>query len=237
MNKHYLKIAWVLFLFFLSAGYVFLFKYVGFSGPFVAIPVSFFALGVAIWVYLLFRILIFRRKLVNFLKFLLEGNYAEGLKIAAFAHDEIYSLVKQINKSVEQLKIIDSLRAEKVALNYNALDQIFCNVKEGVILADLEKKIFQLNEPARLLFEIGPADLNFELLEKQEANKQFWHLFTDVVLRKKVTLSQKVFLLPSLSTHPKEVFVKIIPIKNKLEEVKFVVILVERAAGEQELLS
>jgi nitrogen fixation/metabolism regulation signal transduction histidine kinase len=224
MLKNLIKILWVYLFASFVAGYMFLLDPSVQLNPYVTFL---FALGVLAWGYLTLRGLRFKRKLINFLKLLLSGDYKTGIKVNLFFNDEVKALGELINKAVDQLVKYDELRAEKVFLDFRALEAISRTVKEGVILADLDKEIFEFNPAAQSLFDIKQERITYNAVRKEEANRAFVKLFKEATEEEKIPKEDTVVMQLPMRNIRKELFVKIIPLKDRNEEVRLALVFVK----------
>ena len=228
MKKHFLKILWTFLILFYCIGFVFSVKeYSSFQAPF-QILLSIFVTGLIVWIYLTIRLFIFKNKLTRFYKLLLSGDYEAGIKLGIqdIRNDEISKLSGLINKTGEQLRIYDKLRAERVRLSNRVLDIIYQNTTQGIIIANIERETFKLNPAAQSLFDIDQGNFSFDSIEKQEKNKEFTELFSYVITKGKVPQEDNVTIQLPVRDSQKKVSVKIIPIKDSEENVKLAIIFV-----------
>ncbi|MFH1457558.1 MAG: PAS domain-containing protein [Candidatus Omnitrophota bacterium] len=224
MIKNLIKICWVYFFVAYVAGYILLLEPSVRFNPYVTF---FFALGVIVWGFLTLRAMRFKRKLVNFLKHLVSGDYKTGIKVNIFLEDEIKTLGQLINKAVDHLVRYDELRAEKVFLNFRALEVICKNIKEGLIIADLDKEIFEFNPAAQSLFDIKQERITYNAIRKEEGNRDFVRLFKQVTEEQKYPKEDKVVLHLPMRNLRKELLVKIIPLKDRNEEVRLALVFIK----------
>ncbi|MFH0826762.1 MAG: PAS domain-containing protein [Candidatus Omnitrophota bacterium] len=224
MIKNLIKICWIYLFVVFMAGYLYFWDASWRLNPYVTF---FFALGVIIWGFLTLRAIRFRRKLVNFLKHLLSGDYKTGMKVNIFLEDELKELGQLINKAVDQLVRYDELRAERVFLNFRALEVISKNTPEAVIIADLDKEIFEFNAAAQRLFDIKQERITYNAVRKEEGNRDFVNLFKQATLEQKIPKEEKVVLHLPIRNMRKELLVKIIPLKDGNEEVRLALIFIK----------
>lgn len=226
MLKNSLKILWVCLLFSLALGYSFLLRDYANSKYYFYPFLILLVLGAVSWLFITVRVIIFKSQLVKLFRHLLEGDYEVGIKAGFFLRDEINLLVKLINKTVDQLRTYDQLRAERVAFSYRAIEHISRSVKEGIIIADIEKGVFQFNPAAQAVFNVGHENITFDSIYKQEENKEFSRIFKNVIEWEKVPKEAKLTLQLPIRQSRKELVMKIIPLKDKNERVKLVIIFI-----------
>lgn len=216
--KHLLKILWLgLLLGFLTACGILLVEHGAVRYLFwIFLGIGVF--GILIWTYLTIRIWEFRKKMVDFVERLLAGNYEVGVQIEG--RDEASDLVKLLSELGEQLRTYDRLRADRVSLNYRGLDLIYRTVSEGLILADMEKRVFRLNPAAQSLFNIKQEKFSFDAVENQEANRGFMILFEQATDRDRVPQEGPAVLQLPMRDAVRDLFVRIIPLKDAQEVVK-----------------
>ena len=231
--KNLLKLLWLsLLICLIVAGVVGPAGYSGAQGLSVGLA-SVLLLGMAIWVYLTVRVLGFNRKLSNLLKRLLAGDYETGIETKI--PDELSRLVRQFNELGQRLRTYDKLRADKVSLNYRALDLIYRTVPEGVIIADLEKRTFKLNPVVQSLFNVKQESFSFDAIENQERNREFMALFKEASEQKKAAREGRVVLQLPMRDSSRKASVKIIPLKDAEEAVKLAIIFVRPHKAPQQV--
>lgn len=182
-------------------------------------------------IYIVRRVTAFNADLSRLFRTLISGDYEAGLKSSRFFKDEIETLTQQINKFLEHLRAYDHLRVERIAFNSRALGLIYENVNEGVVIADMEKETFRFNPAARALFGVKQETFSFDSLRAQEKNHQIVRMFIKATETEKVPQEgAAAFQLPIQNTTAiRELFVKIIPLKDKEEKVKLALIFISSA--------
>lgn len=225
MKKNLLKIALGAVLSCFVVGYAFLLNIVNDARVFWAFCVL-AGLAFIFIIYMARRIAVFNINLTRLIKVLLSGDYEAGLKPSRFFNDEVEALSQRINKFLEHLRTYDRLRAERIAFHSRALDLIYDNINEGVVIADMEKETFRFNPAARALFEVKQETFSFDSLRTQEKNRQIVRMFIKATETEKVSQDGKAAIqLPVQTTASmRELSVKIIPIKDKEEKVKLALI-------------
>ncbi|MGA1875171.1 MAG: hypothetical protein ACMUIA_06165 [bacterium] len=226
MEKYLLRILWISELGCLIVGYIILLKVYAPSPLVYGVFLVLFFWGLLSWLYITLRIFPFSRKLIQFVKKLLAGNYEVGLEKSYPLEDEVAGLERLVNDLAERLRAYNRLCMDKVGFNYRALDLIYRTVSQGVIIADLENRIFRLNPVVRSLFEVEQASITFDSIEKQEENKPFMELLKDVVERQKVQKEGAVTLQLPVRRTKRNLLVIITPLKDKREMVRLAIIFI-----------
>lgn len=204
------------------------------TGGLLFIATSTFSLGVTAGLYILIRTVTFKKKMTEFIKQLLKGNFDAGIRSSRLFKDEIHQMEEEINKLGAQLKIYDVLRAERVDLSRRVLFLILKNVSQGIIIADMEKKIFQLNPAIQVLFHVEQEKVTFDAVEKQEGNNTFMALFQDVAVKEKVPKEGACSLQLNIHGLTRTISFKIAPLKDKKENVILALIFVDEALENSE---
>ena len=182
-------------------------------------------LGSAIWAYLTIKVLEFRKKLLNFLRQLLSGNYDVGIEIKS--RDDLSKFLKLLNKLSDQLRIYDQLRVDRVSLNYRGLDLLYRTVSEGITLADMGKRVFKLNPVVQSLFNVKQERFSFDAIGNQQRNEEFVALFRQATEQEKVTKEGNVTLQLPMRDAVRDLFVRIIPLKDAQEVVQLAFIFIK----------
>ncbi len=189
-----------------------------------------FVLGLISWLYIIWRILAFRKKLVVFLQHILANEYETGVKIDFTVEDEVTWLEKLVNKVSDQLRVYDNLRVEKISSLNAQISVLIRNAKEGIIAVDIEKKAFELNPVVQAMFEMEREFISFDSIKSLEENKKFIELFENCVEKDKVIKEGNVPLQFPIRNTIRQVYVKIFPLKDNDENVKRAIIFVNKAA-------
>ncbi|MBP7828612.1 MAG: hypothetical protein KA248_01705 [Kiritimatiellae bacterium] len=228
MTHHAIILAWVAVVAALATGYAVLLL----GGPLPRLwrpLLAWLAVGLAGWLYLMLRLTAARRRLVGFLRRLLAGDYETGMRQRDRFPDEVTGMARLANQLGQQLQAYDTLRAERVALSSRALDLLHREVSEPVLLADTEKEFFRLNPAAQEFLGTEKETLGFDALRAQPANQAFMNLVRKASEQDKQDDAAVVPLQVMPGREPREVRIRVRPLKNKKEEVGLVVILL--AAG------
>ncbi len=181
-----------------------------------------FLLTIIIWTYLSLRVLRYVIRMRHFFRRLLANDYSCGVKDINWIKDEISELTSLINKSADQIRKYDELRADRTGLSFRAMDLLFRNNAQAIILADMEKKIFRLNQNALELFDVRQDIYSFDAIEQQEANEHFFKTFIVTALKDAVVAEFSSMLqLPQKSNYKKINF-RFEPLKNNNEKVRMV---------------
>ena len=187
-----------------------------------------FGLGMVLWLIATIRTLIFKKKLLTFINRLINGDYKAGIKIDPRANDAITRIAKLFNKLADHIRTYDALRAQSVNFNFRALDLLFRNSHEGIIIAEMEKKSFKLNKSAQTIFDIENANMSFDSIEKQKENKEFTELLKTAIEEGKYYKEGKVTIKLPIRNLTRKLLVKIFPLKDKEEDVKLIIIFLSK---------
>lgn len=229
MKTNLIKIFWLSLLACLSLAYYLLFSMYRFSGPLYEALLALLVLAVILWLYITVRVLILRKKMVLVLKRILFNEYETGIRVSERINDEVTHLERLINRTCEQLRVYDALRVERIDLISRAMDTVYHHVQEGIIIADMEKMSLRANPAAREIFGIEQETMTFDSIEKQERNRDFVAFFKDAVEREKIFKEDTVTLQMPIRNASRQVALKIFPLKDKEETVKFAVIFIKNA--------
>lgn len=184
-------------------------------------------LNIVIWTYLSVRVLRYVIRLRHFFRRLLANDYSSGVKDISWIKDEISELTSLINKTADQIRIYDELRADRTGLSFRAMDLLFRNNTQSIIIADMEKKIFRLNQKALEVFAVRQDIYSFDAIEKQDANEQFFKTFLVAALKDGVaSVFTSSLQLPQKSS-AQQVHLRFEPLKNNFEKVRIVFLFVE----------
>ena len=222
-----IKVLWIILGTVAIFGYFLIGNIVLRKGPF-GIPVVFlFVLLIVLWTFLTLRFWFFQKRLKNFFRHILANDYSTGIRPITWLHDEISGLTRLANRAVDQLQTYDRLRSERTGMSYRALELICREIEEAVIIADMDKQIFRFYPAAQAMFEIKKDTFSFESIEKQDENSRFFRIFLLTTLKDKVEKEgTATFQLPLRETK-REIFFRIIPLKDESEKVKLAIIFIK----------
>ena len=223
-----LKIIWAIIPAALAVGFMAVSREKSFSAPETYIFYLLSSAGICAWGYVTFRAVFFRRKLVCFIQKILENDYQAGVKTHPGFSDEISRLEELVNRMADQLRVYDQLRIDKISALTRAIDIIYHNVKEGIIVYTIDKKSFQVNPVVQRFFEVEQENFSYDSLAKQEANRDFILMLKDAIEKGKSTHDAILALELPIRQSRRQVRLTIIPIKDKNEIVELAIILVDR---------
>ncbi len=183
--------------------------------------------GAAALFYVLVRLVLFRRRLVSFLRLVLSGNYKAAIPGPGRPADELAYMEKMVNKFARQLQDIDRLRASRVALISRVISYINRSIPQAIIMADIERKTFSFNPAAQAMFEFEQEALSFDSIRGLKSNNEFMELFNRAVTRERVPQAGYAKIEVPIRNVKKEVFVNIMPFKDNEEKVNLAVILAD----------
>jgi len=225
MIPNLIKIIW--FLFPLCGLVSALIGWIETSSPTRWILVALFALSLLCWGYLSLRFFGFRKRMRNFLRLLLAGDYEAGIRTRENYTDEISDLESLANQVAERLRAYDSLRAARVSIHSRVLDLLLIHSKEGLITANVEKETFIFNPVAQKVLGVKRKSFSFESVLKPSANEAFNKLFQQAVAGRKVNTEGICFLqLPGMQA-PARLGFLMMPLRDRDENVQFVVLSIE----------
>ncbi len=222
-----LKIFWVFILLSLLMGLVILFKKEALSFPDIYFFSFFVAAGLCSWMYITFRVAGFYGKFLQFIKKIMENEYKAGIKASPLFDDELSVAEDRINKLADQLRQYNELQVDRISALSRAIDNIYRNVQEGIIVYSIEKKAFQVNPAVQSIYEVNHENFSYDSLAKQELNKNFILLLKKAVEEGRVIRDEKIQLELPIRQARRELFVTIIPIKDKNEIVELAIIFVK----------
>jgi PAS domain-containing protein len=224
--NHVLKILWVFLFIYLSLDFWLLFRNPCLPRA-AQIPLIIASILAMIgWLYITIRMFLFKTRLRRLLKLIFEGNYDAGMKDDDMLADELCSMNNFINKVVARLKENDGLRAEKVELKSRALELVSRMTVDGIMVADIEARNFQLNPVVQEMFGLKLEQLDFDAIEKRPANAAFFKAFWNAVKHERVPKETDVSLQLPIRDTTHEITATILPIKDRTETVKIAIIFV-----------
>ncbi|MFC1478777.1 hypothetical protein ACFL57_04890 [Candidatus Margulisiibacteriota bacterium] len=225
--KNILKVLWVLVLVNLISANILLFINKTANGYIMVISAVLFILAFSSWIYISLRALYIKQKLTTALRFILAGNYETGIKLRGKYEDDVTILARLVNEVMDQLRDYDKLRAGRVAIHNKTIDIILRSIKEGLMIARVEKKVFQLNPAIQQVFEIEQGNITFEAMAKPDSNREFMALFDKVLNAEKIPQEATASIQLPIRNATRKLQLKLIPVKDAEENVKLVLIFAE----------
>ena len=182
-------------------------------------------LALSLWLYGTLRSVSFVRRLRRLARRLLAGEYEAGMRTKNRYTDELGQIEKLLDDLTEQLRIYDSLRAERVRVNHLALHALLEAVGEPAALFDPSRGILETNSAFQSMFNAEIQGLSLAALENIEDNRELAAMFHAVLEKQKTPINGRVLMrLPAQRTK-RELHVRMIPIKDRETEVRLVLLL------------
>ena len=219
-----LRILWPALFLFYTFGFVLVFRMPEPDGKTLAAAIFSLAAGTAIWIYLFVRLWILKKRFTAFFRHILTGDYNTGIRKIPRIEDEFTDLVRLGNRMSDRLREYDELRAERTGLSYRALELISRNVKEGIMVANMEKGTFRFNPAIQELFGVKQDTATFDSVEKQAENRKFFRLFLSAAVKDGVAGEGSAVLRLPVRDAKRELFFRFLPLKDKSEKVRLVII-------------
>jgi PAS domain-containing protein len=219
-----LRILWPAVFLFYTLAFVLVIRNPDDGGKTQAVAIFSLSVSTAIWVYLFVRLWILKKRFTAFFRRILTGDYNTGIKKIPRIEDEFTDLVRLGNRMSNRLREYDELRAERTGLSYRALELITRNVKEGIMVANIEKGIFRLNPAIQERFGVKQETLSFDSVEKQEENRNFFRLFLSTAVRDGVAREGTAVLKLPVRDAMRKLSFRFIPLRDRSEKVKLVII-------------
>ncbi len=112
----------------------------------------------------------------------------------------------------------------RVTIRLNALRE---NIAEPVMLFDVETESVECNPAFRLLFGLGGNDAAFAAVKKLDTNAGFEGLLRGAIETKKSVQGEAVPLQMRPGDPPKNLRLKLVPIKDQADVVRNVIIIAQ----------
>lgn len=230
MTPNLLKILW--FLIPLTALDAALIGWTAAEAPFRGFIAVLTALMLLCWLYLTVRLAGFRKRLRNFLRRLLAGDYEAGMRTRRRFADELCAFDDLCNQLADRLRAYDRLRADRVSIHARALDLILRHSVDLLITADVEKETFVFNPAAQKRLGIARNSFSFESVLKPKPNQTFAGLFHQAVDGRKVnTAGTCLVQLPGMD-QPMRLHLLLLPLRDRDETVRFALITTDNQPTE-----
>lgn len=186
------------------------------------------------WSYLTWRLLTFHKRLFNYLRLLLAGDYETGIRTPVRLSDELSGVETLANRFVERLRTYDRLRAERVALLARTLELTLKYASDAFIIADSEKEFFSFNPRAQKRLDITRKSFSFDSVLTIKDNRLFADLFKNATQGRKVNAAGSCLLLLPGMKSPVTLNLLLLPMRNRDEDVRYVLIMIDPPPPETE---
>ncbi|MFH1753995.1 MAG: hypothetical protein ABH875_07430 [Candidatus Omnitrophota bacterium] len=216
--RHSLKILVLVVIAILLTGYG-LFMYISPRDNAFFSAIALCALGVITILYVARRLLVFRKRITQILKMLISGNYEVDIRHRRIFKDEIDTTSDFIEKFLGQLREYENLRVERISLLSRTLDLLLDLVKEEIIIIDMCKNTFRCNAAARKFFNVQEGTYTLKSMTSQDENRELTRMFLNATEKKKIPQEGKVTIQLPVNSAKREVYLKIVPLKDKKERV------------------
>ena len=184
-----------------------------------------FGIGAAAILCVTIRIARFRKRWFGLLRHLLAGNYEIGLPPDGRWRDEITELDRLLERFLEQLRAYDILRAQRIRRSQRTLDAVLDCTVQPVMIYDAEREELFCNPAMQTVLKTSAQNFSLAAMENLESNRGFVEILRHTTETK--TAPQQVSVriqLPPQESH-QDVELRIVPIKDKDEGVRTVVLL------------
>ena len=198
-------------------------------GYVVALPL---VIGVAAFAFLVLRIGSFYRKLRQFVRLLLAGNFEAAIRGAGYQYsDEITRLEKDLNAFAEQLRTYDRLRAERVQTHRRAVDMLLEHTSQPVMVLDVERETLACNPSLCGRLGVEGKAMALPAVEAVEDNRALVALLRAAGDEQKTAQSGAVAVRLPGQESAVTLNVKVVPVGSREGESKLVLVLVEEGAA------
>jgi|GEM_PF-2014528 len=172
------------------------------------------------WIYILLRLFRFNRRLKNYLRRLLSGDYSTGIMDIKRISDEITLQTDLATRVAQTLESYDQLRADRTGMSIRALDTLFRRASRKIIMADMDKAIFKFTKPLQEAFGVDQDSFNFSAIEKRGKNTLFFHQFMIAALKDTQIKEFSATLELPIRESALDLNFTFVPIKDKSEKVR-----------------
>lgn len=184
-------------------------------------------LYIGFWIYLTLRIFRFNKRLVNYFRRLLSGDFSTGIHDISWIDDEITLITNLATKVAEHLETYDTLRADRTALSLRALEVLFRRASRKIIMADFDKSVFKFTKPLQQAFGVEQDIFSFNVIEKQPNNERFFRQFLLAALKDAQVKEFTATLELPIRNSSLELKFKFVPIKDRSEKVRIAFLYVD----------
>ncbi|MDK2976902.1 MAG: hypothetical protein PWP06_1377 [Candidatus Marinimicrobia bacterium] len=185
-------------------------------------------LYIALWVYLTLRIFHFNKRLINYFRRLLSGDFSTGIHDVSWINDEISFITHLATRVAEHLKTYDVLRADRTALSLRALEVLFRRASRKIIMADFDKSIFKFTKSLQHAFGVEQDTFSFNVIEKQPNNERFFRQFLLAAIKDAQVKEFAATLELPIRKSSLELKFKFVPIKDRSEKVRIAFLYVDK---------
>ncbi len=196
--------------------------------------VVFLLLYLLVWIYLSLRVLRFKRRLINYLRRLLSGDYSTGIHHVSWIQDEITIITNLATKVAQHLETYDNLRADRTALSLRALEVLFRRASRKIIMADFDKSTFKFTKSLQQAFGVEQDTFSFKVIEKQSNNERFFRQFLLAAMKEAQVKEFSATLELPIRQSSLDLKFKFVPIKDRSEKVRIAFLYVDKQDDDPE---
>ena len=182
---------------------------------------------ITVWIYLTYRIFPFKKRLINYFRRLLVGDFSTGIHDVPWVNDELTLLTHLATKVAEHLEAYDRLRADRTALSVRALVVLFRRASRKIIMADFDKAVFKFTKSLQRAFGVEQDTFSFNVIEKQKNNERFFRQFLLAAVKDAQAKEFTALLELPIRQSSLELKFKFVPIKDRSEKVRIAFLYVD----------
>ncbi|MBU4305901.1 MAG: hypothetical protein KJ893_09850 [Candidatus Omnitrophica bacterium] len=183
--------------------------------------------GIVCVLYILNRLIIFRKKFELAMRHILENNFQTGISLPG--NDEFSFLAQKFNDVVDRINKYDRLREDRVDILNKQLSILNRNIINGVMLLDQQSGRVKINKAAQEVFEVNQDELSIDSVIKLEANSEFNKLYYEIVNRRANTIAADIELFLPVLRAKAAVSLKMFAIKDKDEKLNSILCVFTKA--------
>jgi len=175
--------------------------------------------------FIAWRVLHFRARLVHLLRQMVTGDFEVGLPGAAGRGDEVSAVGGLVNRLAELMRNYDELRTRRIRQLRMILQLVVEHAEEPMMLYDAAKETLECNSAAQGLPERGPLQtVSLAELRGIEPSKAFADMLLWVVKQEKSPWQGNVELQFPGQDKARRLGVHIVPFKDRDETVPVAVV-------------
>jgi signal transduction histidine kinase len=184
-------------------------------------------MGIVGALFILNRLIIFRKKMDLATTHILENNFQTGISMDG--DDEISFLAKRFNAALDRINEYDRLREQRIDYLNRMITILNRNIQNGVMILDVVSSKIKINKAAQDIFGVNQDELSIDSVVKLEANDQFNKMYQEIIGRRANTIAADLELFLPILKAKASVNLKMFAIKDKEEKLNSILCIFRAA--------
>lgn len=192
------------------------------------------AAAVALLLFVAWRVLRFRARLLRLLRQMVAGDFDVGLPGPEGQGDEVSAVGGLVNRLAELVRNYDDMRTRRIRQLRMMLQMVLDNSGEPMMLYDATKETLECNAPVQGIGGTGSCSVSLAELQRSENGKALADILAWVVKQEKSPWGGNMTIQLPGQEETRQMYMRILPFKDKDGSVPMAVVfgkMAEQKAG------